>query len=149
MAHHRPQPGGHGPWNQSLAIFQNVLEARPISSLQPLVSKYVHVCTCGVLCHFRRFSSSLPLHAIRTSCVTLLGSYRLFPPRSASASQQFLHPTLGPVTRRSRLEKRRDETRRDRLDLVSSRDFVSRDRLEKYFWSRSKKVPSKWQKIKF
>ena len=57
---------------------------------------------------------------------------------------------LGPVTRRSRLEKRRDETRRDRLDLVSSRDFVSRDRLEKKFPSQMRKKGKKlkiWRKF--
>ncbi len=43
---------------------------------------------------------------------------------------------VGPVTRWSRLEKRRGETRRDGLDLVSSRDFVSRDGLELKFLSR-------------
>ncbi len=50
---------------------------------------------------------------------------------------------VGPVTRRSRLEKSRDETRRDRPDLVSSREFVSRDGLERYFLSRPKKAPQK------
>ncbi len=50
---------------------------------------------------------------------------------------------LGPVTRWSRLEKRRDETRRDRLDLVSSRDFVSRDGLELKFLSRKKNTGQK------
>ncbi len=37
---------------------------------------------------------------------------------------------VGPVTRRSRLEKRRDETRQDSLDLVSSRGFWSRDQID-------------------
>ncbi len=50
---------------------------------------------------------------------------------------------VGPVTRPSRLEKRRDEMRRDRLDLVSSRDFVSRDRLEKKILSRTRKTGEK------
>ena len=50
---------------------------------------------------------------------------------------------VGPVTRRSRLEKRRDETRRDHLDLVSSRNFVSRDGLELKFLSRKKNTEQK------
>ncbi len=45
---------------------------------------------------------------------------------------------VGPATRRSRLEKKakRDETVSYDSYLVSSRDFVSRDGLEKYFVSR-------------
>ena len=50
---------------------------------------------------------------------------------------------VGPVTRWSRLEKRRDKTRRDRLDLVSSREFVSRDGLELKFLSRKKNTGQK------
>ena len=42
---------------------------------------------------------------------------------------------VGPVTRRSCIK-----TRRDRLDLVSSRDFVSRGRLEQNILSRRKKI---------
>ncbi len=94
VAHQRPQPGGHGLWNRSPAIFKNVLEARPISSLQPLVSKYV---TC-----VRRRLVSLPAFFLipPPACYTyklchiawLISTFPLLGRRSASASQQFLHP---------------------------------------------------------
>ncbi len=50
---------------------------------------------------------------------------------------------LRPVTRRYRLKKRRDETRWDRLDLVSSRDIISRERrdgLKKIFGPAKKSI---------
>ncbi len=40
-------------------------------------------------------------------------------------------PKLGPVTRRSRLEKMRDETRRDRLDTVSKKIFCLEEKKTK------------------
>ncbi len=99
------------------------------------------LCRRYLLCFPTRFVARPQNESLLLNSLT----FTLSSPRSVFLSTF----SLGPVTRRFRLEKSRDETRRDHFDLVSFREYVSRDILKKYYLSRLKKAPKKMQKMTF
>ncbi len=114
----------------------------PTSLLHPLDSKYCFSALMMLCLHYDCTRRNSPK---QEKIGSLTSRYRI---RCQMCLLHMFGLSVGPVTRRSRLEKRRDEMRRDRLDLVSSRDFISRDGLDKKFSSRSKNSSQKVKKLK-